>query len=151
TKSTRPRFNHSKESAQEILGDALSIMGQSSFVPRHRRNPTGKKFNGRAKIDAMYDKDWERYRGRFLAINSECYACGKPSQVVDHLKPHQGDVGLFEKLDNHIPLCISCHNTVTTKFDRYYRAGGSITEKIKWLSRNRFPRDDWSPKRVKVL
>ncbi len=125
-------------------------VAHKSFVPSHRKN-VGKKFNGRAKIDAMYDVTWEKYRARFLAINKECYACGKPSQVVDHLIPHLGNSGLFEKLDNHLPLCIPCHNTLTSKFDRYYRAGNSITPKIQWLSRNRFPRDDWNPKRVKVL
>lgn len=99
----------------------------------------------------MYDRDWERYRARFLAINPECYACAKPAVVVDHLKPHQGDQQLFEKLDNHLPLCISCHNTVTTKFDRQYRAGNPITDKIKWLNRNRIPGDGGNPRRVKVL
>ncbi len=122
-----------------------------SFVPRHRKDNSTRRFNGRAKIDAMYDKDWERYRARFLAINKECYACGKPAQVVDHLIPHQGDIRLFEKCDNHIPLCIKDHNFVTTKFDRNYRAGNPVTDKILWLNRNRFPRDDWFPKKVKVL
>ncbi len=125
-------------------------MGQSSFIPRHRKH-VAKKFNNRAHIDKMYDSDWEKYRLKFLAINNECYACFKPATVVDHLRPHQGDAALFEKLDNHIPLCIPCHNTVTTKFDRHYRPGNSIAAKIEWLSRNRIVGDGQIPKRVKVL
>jgi 5-methylcytosine-specific restriction endonuclease McrA len=99
----------------------------------------------------MYDRTWEAYRKKFLAINNECYACGKPAEVVDHLKPHQGDKYLFEKTDNHIPLCIVCHNTVTSLFDRRYRAGGSISKKIEWLNRKRVPGIEWNFKRVKVL
>jgi 5-methylcytosine-specific restriction endonuclease McrA len=99
----------------------------------------------------MYDGGWERYRIRFLRVNPECYACAKKSVVVDHLVPHQGDERLFKKLDNHIPLCISCHNTVTAKFDRNYVAGSPITEKIKWLNQNRMPGDGGNPRRVKVL
>lgn len=125
-------------------------MGQSNFVPKHRK-VTGRSFNGRRAIDKMYDADWEKYRGKFLAINNECYACGKPSQVVDHLIPHQGDQKLFEKLDNHIPLCIKCHNTATAKFDKNYRAGNPVTDKIQWLNSRRIPGDGHNPKRVKKL
>lgn len=127
-----------------------TIVGQSNFVPPHRKGSC-RSFNGRARIDAMYDHNWERYRVRFLRENPECYACKKAAIVVDHLVPHQGDARLFEKLDNHIPLCIPCHNTVTTKFDRNYRAGNPVTEKIKWLNRNRITGDGGNPRRVKVL
>lgn len=99
----------------------------------------------------MYDGAWEKYRRRFLEVNNECYSCGRPATVVDHLIPHQGDEVLFKKLDNHIPLCEICHNTVTTKFDRNYRPGNPVTEKIKWLSRNRMPGGEWNFKKVKVL
>lgn len=125
-------------------------MGQSNFKPAHSKN-TGRRFNGRANIDRMYDKDWERYRVRFLKVNHECYACGTTAIVVDHLVPHQGDERLFRKLDNHIPLCIVCHNTVTTKFDRKYVAGTPIEEKVKWLNLRRIPGGEWNPRRVKVL
>ena len=125
-------------------------MAQRNFQPKHRTT-AGKKFNGRKSLDMMYDHVWEAYRRKFLALNPECYACGKPSAVVDHLKPHQGDWALFKKLDNHIPLCIVCHNTVTTLFDRKYKAGNPITDKIKWLNRKRVPGLEWTPRRVKVL
>lgn len=125
-------------------------MGQRNFKPKHRATG-GRKFNGRKHIDEMYDHAWEKYRRRFLEINPQCYACGKPATVVDHLKPHQGDEKLFKQTDNHIPLCVTCHNTVTTMFDRNYRAGNPITDKIKWLSRNRIPGTKTAWRRVKVL
>jgi 5-methylcytosine-specific restriction endonuclease McrA len=126
-------------------------MSQRNYQPNHKRQNSSRTFNGRKHIDDMYDSKWESYRQRFLKFNSECYACGKPAVVVDHLKPHQGDVKLFKKLDNHIPLCVVCHNTVTTLFDRKYRAGNPITPKISWLNRKRIPGGSWNPKKVKVL
>jgi 5-methylcytosine-specific restriction endonuclease McrA len=125
-------------------------MAQRNYQPKHKKDGS-KSFNGRKKIDQMYDKNWESYRKKFLEINPECYACGKPANVVDHLKPHQGDERLFKKTDNHIPLCTVCHNTVTSLFDYKYRAGNPITQKIQWLNRKRIPGMEWNPKKVKVL
>lgn len=114
-------------------------MGSRQFKPRHREGP-GRSFNGRKSIDMMYDTAWEKYRLRFLAENPRCYSCGVIAVVVDHLKPHKGDENLFKQLDNHIPLCKRCHDTVTTLFDRRYRIGATITPKIQWLqlSRSKF-------------
>lgn len=127
-------------------------MAQRNFQPKHRK-AAGKTFNGRKDIEDMYRRtdDWRNYCARFLKINPECYACGEPATVVDHLKPHKGDEHLFKKTDNHIPLCVSCHNTVTAKFDAKYIPGNPITEKIKWLSRKRVIGGKWEPKKVKVL
>lgn len=86
------------------------------FKPK--RGSGGPVFNGRAKIDAMYDSsDWRSYSKLFLSKNPTCYACGKLSQVVDHIEAHKGDVWKFWKVDNFMPLCIYCHNTITAKFD----------------------------------
>jgi 5-methylcytosine-specific restriction endonuclease McrA len=126
-------------------------VAQRNFKPTHAKATNSRSFNGRKKIEAMYDHNWEKYRKRFLAVNPTCYACGAVAIVVDHLRPHQGDETLFKKLDNHIPLCIVCHNTVTSLFDRRFRAGNSIQKKIDWLSRNRIVGGEWEPKRVKVL
>lgn len=95
------------------------------------------KFNGRAAIDRMYDREWELYSRLFLQINPTCYACGNKSQVVDHLTPHKGDEVLFKKTDNHIQLCVKCHNTVTSLFDKKYVKNNSIDPKLKWLSKMR--------------
>jgi 5-methylcytosine-specific restriction protein A len=120
-----------------------------NYQPRHKREPTGRKFNGRKVIDSMYDEAWVRYRAKFLKENPRCYACGEPATVTDHLRPHQGDKGLFEKTDNHIPLCKRDHDTVTAKFDMRFKAGNSIEPKIRWLSQLRAMRG--LTFRVKVL
>ena len=51
--------------------------------------------------------------------------------------PHKGDVVLFEKTGNHIPLCNKDHNTITGKFDYNYKVGDSIEPKTKWMSDER--------------
>lgn len=97
------------------------------------------------------DDSWRNYCARFLAVNSQCYACGQKATVVDHLLPHKGDDFLFKKLDNHIPLCDKDHNFVSAKFDRKYIIGSSNYMKIGWLNSRRMPTDTWTPKPVKVL
>lgn len=97
-----------------------------------RRNTDNKLFNGRANIDALYDKEWRDYSIRFLKENPNCLCCGSRAEVTDHLQAHKGDEALFWKLDNFIPLCHSCHNTITTKFDRF--ASQKYNEKLKYIA-----------------
>lgn len=105
------------------------------YKPKH--SGAGRKFNPRKEIDAMYDTKWQQYRSRFLKENSRCYACGAEASVVDHLTPHKGCERLFRQLDNHIPLCLYCHNKATNLFDRNYRPGSSIKSKLEWLAWSR--------------
>lgn len=83
---------------------------------------------GRAK---GYDSDWEKYRIRFLYHNPDCYACGQKSKHVDHIRRVRGNEALFKDLNNHLPLCASCHSIVTGKFD--CGAVQDLEGKIKWL------------------
>jgi len=113
------------------------------------RNAPGRKFDGRKHITDLYDEVWNKYRKRFLDENPKCYSCGERAWEVDHVVPHKGDKKLFEKLDNHIPLCTSCHSTVTALFDKKYVAGSSVTNKIRWLQNKRLQNDLFF--KVKVL
>lgn len=108
-------------------------MAQRTFSPK-RAGP-GRSFNGNKHLDDLYrgNQDWAQYRDRFLRQNKFCYACGKIACVVDHITPHKGDKILFEKLDNHLPLCFTCHNIVTAKFDRTFVVGAPILPKISWI------------------
>lgn len=135
------------ESGQEpqVAGDEMS----KSYSPRHK-SVVGKAFNGRKAIEDLYKyDDWKSYRLRFLSANPRCYVCGFTATVVDHLRPHQGDEKLFRQLDNHIPLCETCHNRVTAIYDRKFRVGGSIQSKIEWMQWNRAAKD--LTFRIKVL
>lgn len=94
-----------------------------------------------------YDKEWNKYRFRFLHHNPQCYICPARATVVDHIVAHKGDSFLFKKTDNHLPLCSRCHNTVTGRFDRQDKP---LTEdKIKYLQEQR--KANGIEVRVKVL
>lgn len=108
-----------------------------NYQPRHKREPTGRKFNGRKAIDSMYDDTWVKYRAKFLKENPRCYACGELATVTDHLTAHKGDINLFWKENNYIPLCKRHHDIMTAKFDMRHRAGNSIQPKISWLQGTR--------------
>jgi 5-methylcytosine-specific restriction enzyme A len=94
--------------------------------------PTGaKRFT---KDKKYHSKEWLKYRAIFLAHNPKCYCCGVKSNTVDHLIAHKGSDELFYKEDNLIPMCHTCHSTITQLFDR---SGIPDTEgKLMWI-RNR--------------
>jgi len=105
------------------------------FSPLNRNRET-KQFNPRKSRDNMYKStDWFVYRKAFLSINKSCYCCGHPATVVDHIVAAKDDRELFEKLDNHLPLCHICHNTITALFDRH--AKQKLKEKLEWIAEKR--------------
>ena len=106
-----------------------------SFKPKKVKG--AKKFVSKASKDRhnMYDVDWKKYRWRFLHHNPKCYCCSAKSNAIDHITSHKGDAELFKDTLNFMPLCDSCHNTVTRKFDM-----GDIPkteEKVAWINENR--------------
>lgn len=112
---------------------------------------SAKKFNGRKAIDDMYmNTKWINYRAKYLAINHSCYSCGSIATVCDHLTPHRGCEKLFWRVDNIIPLCAKCHNTATALFDRFFKPGSSIKNKLEWLQWNRAKRSILHTK-VKII
>jgi 5-methylcytosine-specific restriction endonuclease McrA len=107
----------------------------------------GKSFNSRRNRDRLYDGTWSKYRALFLSINPRCYACGEKATVVDHLVAHKGDKALFEKVDNHIPLCKKDHDIITATYDR--KEPPDLEGKLHYLSSRRVEKDIHSS--VKVL
>jgi 5-methylcytosine-specific restriction protein A len=55
-----------------------------------------------------------------------CNAEGKftGATVVDHIKPHKGDQGLFWDTDNWQGLCATHHSSVKQQVERSGYAGG---------------------------
>lgn len=79
-----------------------------------------------------YDKNWNKYRFRFLHHNKNCYCCEAPAKHVDHIRAVKDDKEqYFWKVDNYIPLCHSCHSYVTYHFDSCNPP--KTQEKINWL------------------
>lgn len=70
------------------------------------------------KHDRLYDSPrWKHSREIFLSKNPLCAICEKmgkvtPAFVVDHKKPHKGNVELFWSEDNWQSLCKPCHDSV---------------------------------------
>jgi 5-methylcytosine-specific restriction protein A len=65
-----------------------------------------------------YNRRWRKARITYLKRNPVCVMCEKAGQttaatVVDHIKPHRGDGGLFWDASNWQALCARCHNRKT--------------------------------------
>ncbi len=56
-----------------------------------------------------YDSKWDQARKAFLGSHPTCVMCGDDAKVVDHIKPHRGDMKLFWSRSNWQPLCTRCH------------------------------------------
>ena len=82
-------------------------------------------------------EEWKRFSLRYLKENTQCYACGEKSNVVDHIEPSKGRIEVFERDGNFLPLCTVCHNTVTAKFDAKFTVGSNNYAKVKWLNEER--------------
>jgi 5-methylcytosine-specific restriction protein A len=72
----------------------------------------------------MYGARWQKYRLVFLAEHPLCVDPYKEhgkrpvvATVIDHIRAHRGDYGLFWLGSNHRSLCASCHSTLTAEFD----------------------------------
>lgn len=58
---------------------------------------------------------WRAERKRFLAANPLCVLCMEAKKltvatVVDHKRPHRGDLRLFWDQGNWASLCATCHS-----------------------------------------
>ena len=67
-----------------------------------------------------YDRRWRKAREIFLQSNPLCVVCltasrTKAANVVDHVKPHRGDMDLFWDVLNWQSLCESCHSKKTRR------------------------------------
>ncbi|OSQ35034.1 HNH endonuclease [Thalassospira sp. MCCC 1A01428] len=69
-----------------------------------------------------YGYKWQKARVGFLKHHPLCCRCEQAglvvaAAVVDHIKPHRGDMVLFWDRANWQSLCTACHNTKTAKED----------------------------------
>lgn len=69
-----------------------------------------------------YDRRWRKARALFLKDNPLCLHCQEEgvvelASVVDHIKPHKGDMKLFWDFNNWQPLCKKHHDIKTVKHD----------------------------------
>ncbi len=79
----------------------------------------------------LYDKRaWRRQSRAFLQCNPLCCMCEQVGKVtlatlVDHIKPHGGDPGLFwDQENNWQSLCGTCHSGAKASFERTGKVRG---------------------------
>lgn len=65
-----------------------------------------------------YTGAWDRAKAEFLRAHPFCRRCGEPATVVDHEKPHKGDMTLFWDRKNWQPLCRNHHNSAKQREER---------------------------------
>lgn len=62
-----------------------------------------------------YDYQWQKARAGFLALHPLCVMCTAAGVVtaacvVDHVRPHRGDMVIFWDVGNWQALCRKCHS-----------------------------------------
>ena len=67
-----------------------------------------------------YTYRWQQYAKAFLTENPICVECKKEgliraAHVVDHVRPHRGDDGLFWDQTNHQALCVRHHGAKSAR------------------------------------
>lgn len=72
-----------------------------------------------------YTWEWEKARKAWLEKHPDCVHCLEEhvvtsATVVDHIKPHKGDMQLFWDSSNWQSLCKSHHDRKTAKEDGGY-------------------------------
>ena len=72
---------------------------------------------------------WRLLRVRILRDNPLCVYCEQAGRitaatVVDHIRPHRGNLDRFWDRDNLQPLCKTCHDSVAEQKDRLGYAPG---------------------------
>lgn len=107
-----------------------------SLPPRHRLVRDAPAVHGRQEEKRLssrqrgYSSRWDRASRAYRAEHPLCRACeglGRvtPSQVVDHIKPHRGDMELFWDRGNWQALCKRCHDIKTATEDSGLTLGAS--------------------------
>lgn len=93
-----------------------SVEAKIVYCDDHARYRTVKKFTGfYEKRSTFYDTArWKRLRRFVLSQEPLCRRCGRPAQVVDHIRPIKKG-GSATDLDNLQPLCTPCHNAKSSK------------------------------------
>lgn len=99
------------------------------YCERHqkeqRRHQEGQRLSA---SERGYDANWHKASRMFLAENPLCAECGRhgidaAATVVDHIKPHKGDMVLFWDQSNWQSLCKPCHDSKTGREDGRWGVG----------------------------
>lgn len=80
--------------------------------------------NRRNEYSGWYStREWRAKRDTYLRLNCWCKFCSEigmrtKATVIDHIKPHKGNLDLFWSMSNWQPLCKPCHDSTKARFER---------------------------------
>ena len=80
-------------------------------------------FRDKTSNERGYNYRWQKFRELYLKENPLCVFCEnegkiKEANVVDHIKPHKGDMDLFWDKDNMQPLCTFHHQSTKQAIEK---------------------------------
>ncbi|ETT58194.1 HNH endonuclease [Paenibacillus sp. FSL H8-0457] len=112
-----------------------SELTTTGFCIKHSALKRGYDQERESSSKRGYGHHWRIERAAFLRENPLCAQCYKEervreSTVVDHIKPHKGDMKLFWDRQNWQALCKFCHDAKTARED------GGFGRKVKFISLN---------------
>jgi 5-methylcytosine-specific restriction endonuclease McrA len=80
------------------------------------------------KGKAVYGYKWVQAKNGYLAKYPDCKFCSRPATVVDHIKPHKGDLKVFWNKANWQALCKLCHDQVKQRDEQSNVSRGVNTD-----------------------
>lgn len=106
-------------------------IGKKTYCPEHDRERMRRESAARREYDREcgsrhergYDSKWVKARAGYLAKHPWCVMCAEqgqrvPATVVDHKRPHRGDMKLFWDRDNWQGLCATHHSSTKQRAER---------------------------------
>lgn len=77
----------------------------------------------RGSTERGYGYRWQKARAGYLSAHPLCRFCHEkgrvtPATVVDHIRPHRGDMSIFWDSSNWQALCAPCHDTTKAQLER---------------------------------
>jgi len=85
--------------------------------------------NRESSTQRGYGYRWQKARKHYLAKHPLCEMHSSKGQyvyatVVDHIRPHRGDMALFWDSSNWQALCKACHDRIKQAYEKSGRLSG---------------------------
>ena len=115
---------------------------------RNASSAPGRKVGGRrwegSAASRGYDHRWQKARAVHLAGEPLCRRClaqglTTAATVVDHIRPHRGDMALFWDQGNWQSLCKPCHDIKTAIEDGGFGGEPRVSWHPEWIEPSAVP------------
>ena len=122
-----------RDLTQKQFGGVFLCLKQLCFRSYMSINSTDEQRGSSAQRG--YGYKWQKAREAYLRKHPICFNCSRKGLVVaaivvDHIKPHKGDMVLFWDSSNWQPLCKQCHDGYKKRLEISGRIAGCTTDGI---------------------